>query len=108
MQPRRSSAAAVLAAAAVAVWAPAAHASPLSGLLGAPGTSSVGLSGCGPSHGFESGGAPGTNQNTVCSAGGLVFVGPSSNVNSYVGPTIITAGFAGTVIASNGAATLVP
>jgi hypothetical protein len=42
--------------------------------------------------------------NTVqaCVAGGLSFIGPTSNVSSVVGPTIITPAFVGTSIVSGG------
>jgi hypothetical protein len=42
--------------------------------------------------------------NTIqaCVAGGLSFIGPSSNVSSVVGPTIITPAFVGTSIVSGG------
>jgi hypothetical protein len=33
---------------------------------------------------------------------GLSFIGPSSNVSTVIGPTIITAGFAGTSIVAGG------
>lgn len=44
----------------------------------------------------------GTNNQTICNVGGLLFVGPSSVVSTVVGPTVISPGFAGTIITSGG------
>lgn len=38
----------------------------------------------------------------ACVVGGLSFIGPSSNVSSVVGPTIVTPSFVGTSIVAGG------
>lgn len=47
-------------------------------------------------------GRTGGTDTLVCTGAGLVFVGPTSAVNSVIGPTIITPSFVGTVIVSGG------
>jgi hypothetical protein len=108
MRLRRTLAAAVLAAAAVAVGAPAAHAQvPIPGALPVSpatplGTGDVGATGCGPAHGSEGQGGTGSSETTVCAGTGLVFIGPTSLANTTIGPTIITAGPVTGVVTSNG------
>ena len=105
MQPRRTLAAALLAAAIVTAGAPAAHASTSQPrLLTAPAATAgnLGATGCGPSHGAEGQGGTGGTQQIVCPGAGLVFIGPSTAIDTVVGPTIISPGFAGIVAVSNG------
>jgi hypothetical protein len=118
MQPRRTLAAAVLAAAAVAAWTPATRASTtqtagLGALTPWPAASlaqpfaapagGAGGSGCGPAHGNEGQGGNGGSEDIVCAGVALVFIGPSvGGINNVIGPTIISPGFAGVVITSNG------
>jgi hypothetical protein len=106
MQPCRKLAAALAAAALLAAGPQAAHAdiTPFAGLgltgLGTP-VGDVGATGCGPAHGAEFiGGTAGSNSNACGSV--LVFIGPSSTVNTTIGPTIISPGFAGVVVTANG------
>jgi hypothetical protein len=126
MHPRRAvAAAAVLAivllsvvAGPAAAQAPAPLASPVAGMpfAGVPwgaipgsGAGGVGAAGCGPAHGSEFQGGSGGSSPITCVGSGLVFVGPSSMVNTTIGPTIISPGFAGVVTVANGpAAVTVP
>jgi len=64
-------------------------------------------SSCGNTVGPEGQGRTGGNDVTVCGYG-LTFVGPQSSITTTVGPTIIAAGFAGTVITSAGNVAIVP
>jgi hypothetical protein len=64
-------------------------------------------SACGNTVGPEGQGRTGGNDVTVCGYG-LTFVGPQSAITTTVGPTIIAAGFAGTVITSAGNVAIVP
>jgi hypothetical protein len=45
---------------------------------------------------------------TIVCGQGLIFVGPQSSVTSTIGPTIISANFAGTVITSSGNVAIAP
>jgi hypothetical protein len=72
------------------------------GGLGVPAAGNVGMSGCGSTHGAEGQGGTGGSEANGCTGAGLVFIGPSSTVNTVIGPTIISPGFAGVVIVSNG------
>ena len=56
---------------------------------------------CGSQVGGEGQGPAGGVNQTVCGTG-LVFVGPSTSINNVIGPTIISPGFAGTVIVAGG------
>ena len=56
---------------------------------------------CGSSVGEEGGGLTGGNNYTVC-GGGLTFVGPNTAISNVIGPTIISPGFAGSVIVASG------
>lgn len=62
---------------------------------------------CGNTAGPEGQGRTGGNDATVCGYG-LTFVGPQTSITSTIGPTIIAAGFAGTVITSAGNVAIVP
>jgi hypothetical protein len=64
-------------------------------------------SSCGNTVGPEGQGRTGGNDVTVCGYG-LTFVGPQSSITSTIGPTIIAAGFAGTVITSAGNVSIIP
>jgi hypothetical protein len=64
-------------------------------------------SACGNSVGPAGQGRTGGNEVTVCGYG-LTFVGPQSSITSTIGPTIIAAGFAGTVITSAGNVAILP
>jgi hypothetical protein len=64
-------------------------------------------SACGNTVGPEGQGRTGGNDVTVCGYG-LTFVGPQSSITSTIGPTIIAAGFAGTVITSAGNVAIIP
>ena len=66
-----------------------------------------GGSACGNTAGPEGQGRTGGNDVTVCGYG-LTFVGPQSSITSTIGPTIIAAGFAGTVITSAGNVAILP
>ena len=112
MQPRHRLTAAMLATAVLAAGAPAAHAqTPVTGVglpgLGAP-VGDVGATACGPAHGAEGQGGTGGSEANACMGSGLVFIGPASTVNTVVGPTIISPGFAGVVMVSNGATAFGP
>jgi hypothetical protein len=114
MQPRQKLVAAVLAAAMLAAGAPVAQAAiaPIAGSgllgLGTPAAGNVAATACGPAHGAELQGGTAGSQANACMGSGLVFFGPTSTVNSVVGPTIISPGFAGVVIVSNGPAAFGP
>ena len=106
--------ASLAAAAALAASAPAADAftapklnfklpTSYAGLPGFPGGGSM----CGNTTGPEGQGRTGGNDVTICGYG-LTFVGPQSSITSTIGPTIITAGFAGTVITSAGNVSILP
>jgi hypothetical protein len=56
---------------------------------------------CGSSVGAEGAGPAGGNNYTVC-GGGLTFVGPNTAISNVIGPTIISPGFAGSVIVASG------
>jgi hypothetical protein len=62
---------------------------------------------CGNTTGPEGQGRTGGNDVTICGSG-LNFVGPQSSITSTIGPTIIAAGFAGTVITSAGNVSIIP
>jgi hypothetical protein len=100
--------AALAAIAALAVGAPAAGAQPIGPFTGVPVAPVGGLAGLTniPTGACISGtagqGRTGGTDTLVCSGAGLVFVGPSSAVNTTIGPTIITPAFVGTVIVSGG------
>lgn len=64
-------------------------------------------SACGNTVGPEGQGRTGGNDVTVCGYG-LTFVGPQTAITTTIGPTIIAAGFAGTVITSAGNVAIVP
>ena len=118
MQSRRAVAAVVLAVALLAAGVPAAQANttqiPAPGGVvpgwggGAASPGSVGMSGCGPAHGSEGQGGSGGSNPSVCAGSGLIFVGPSTNLNTAIGPTIISPGFAGVVTVSNGPVAIGP
>jgi PAB1-binding protein PBP1 len=99
---------AVGASAAVAGSTPTAYFSPTT-LAALPGTSSGALSvpavlpagGCVTSS-IEGQGRTGGTASQSCVGAGLSFIGPSSQVSTLIGPTIITAGFAGTSIVAAG------
>jgi hypothetical protein len=101
------------AAAALAIAAPAADAATAPRLGFKLPTSYAGFPGfpagsvCGNSTGPEGQGRTGGNDVTTCGYG-LTFVGPQSSITSTVGPTIIAAGFAGTVITSAGNVAILP
>lgn len=56
---------------------------------------------CGSSVGAEGAGQAGGINSTVC-GGGLTFVGPITAIHNVIGPTIISPGFAGSVIVASG------
>jgi hypothetical protein len=58
--------------------------------------------------GGEGQGGVGGTESVVCSGGGLVFVGPATSVDTTIGPTIISPGFAGVVVVSGGPASVGP
>ena len=105
--------ASLAAAAALAAGAPAAEAYTAPQLnfklptsyAGFPGISSGGI--CGNTVGPEGQGRTGGNDVTICGHG-LTFVGPQSSITSTIGPTIIAAGFTGTVITSAGNVSILP
>ena len=68
--------------------------------FGAGYTFPVGKS-CGSTVGVEGQGPSGGINATVCGYG-LTFVGPLVSVNNVIGPTIISPGFAGTVVVAGG------
>jgi hypothetical protein len=72
---------------------------------GLPGLSSGGM--CGNTVGPEGQGRTGGNDVTICGHG-LNFVGPMTSITSTIGPTIIAAGFTGTVITSAGNVSILP
>jgi hypothetical protein len=72
---------------------------------GLPGFASGGM--CGNTTGPEGQGRTGGNDVTICGYG-LNFVGPQTSITSTIGPTIIAAGFAGTVITSAGNVSILP
>ena len=110
MHLRRTLTLLLLAAVMLTAGAPAANAEVPTwpGGLGVPAAGNLGLSGCGPSHGAEGQGGTGGSEAAACTGAGLVFVGPASTVNTVIGPTIISPGFAGVVIVSNGATAVGP
>jgi hypothetical protein len=108
-----------LAATAALAVAPAAHASAapayhfpvptaFAGFQGVPGAlpTAVALpvgSPCSTATGVEGQGRTGGNDIYSCMGAGLSFVGPSTGlVSTVIGPTIISPGFAGSVIVSGG------
>jgi hypothetical protein len=107
--------AALVAAATLAVGAPAADATvatssllpvaaPTAGSF--PGGRGAGV--CSRSSGPEGQGGTGEVAHQVCQGAGLVFIGPSSGqISTVIGPTIISPGFAGTVVVSAGDAVAV-
>jgi hypothetical protein len=101
------------AAVALAVGAPAADAATAPRLNFKLPTSYAGIpafpsgSSCGNSVGGEGQGRTGGIDTIVCGYG-LTFVGPQSSITSTIGPTIIAAGFTGTVITSAGNVAIVP
>jgi hypothetical protein len=126
MMPLRTPLAAVLAAAAaLAIGAPAAGASTfpayrytvpaafaqfkarpvaLSTPVGLPAAAS-----CGPQTGNEGQGRTSGVDNSVCVGSGLSFVGPSvGGIATVMGPTIISPGFAGSVIVAGGNVAIAP
>ena len=120
MLSRRTSLLAALAAAvALAVGAPAASASTvptlnyklLGGLAGlsrpGAGYPYPAVRSCGSSVGAEGQGPVGGVNMTVCGYG-LTFVGPTTSINNVVGPTIISPGFAGSVIVAGGNVAVAP
>ena len=112
MRIRTPLVATLAAAAAVAVGAPSAAAS-IADPIGAaapgflvPGVGDAGL--CGSATTGVGTGRTGGTTTQVCTAGGLVFVAPSTGVSSVVGPTIITPAFVGTAITAGGNVSVVP
>ncbi|MDA0165649.1 hypothetical protein OM076_35610 [Solirubrobacter ginsenosidimutans] len=101
------------AAVALAAGAPAAHAYTAPKLNFKMPTAYAGLpafpagSMCGNQFGAEGQGRTGGNDVTLC-GNGLTFVGPQTSITNTIGPTIITAGFAGTVITSAGNVSILP
>jgi hypothetical protein len=102
------------AAVALAAGAPAAHAftapklnftMPTAAYAGFPGFGSGGM--CGNTTGPEGQGRTGGNDVIICGHG-LNFVGPMTSITSTIGPTIIAAGFTGTVITSAGNVSIIP
>lgn len=57
---------------------------------------------------IEGQGRSGGNDIFACGNVGLTFIGPATAINSTVGPTIISPGFVGTVITTNGNIAIVP
>ena len=110
MHLRRKLAVLLLVAVMLTAVVPAANAEfPIwAGGLGVPAAGNLGMSGCGPSHGAEGQGGTGGSVASACTGAGLVFIGPASTVNTVIGPTIISPGFAGVVVVSNGATALGP
>ena len=100
MHLRRKLAVLLLVAVMLTAVAPAAKAEfPIwPGGLAVPAAGNVGMTGCGPSHGAEGQGGTGGSVASACTGAGLVFIGP----------TIISPGFAGVVVVSNGATALGP
>jgi hypothetical protein len=94
--------AALAAIAALAISAPAAGAQPVpvAPIGGGAGLATIPTGACISATSGQ--GRTGGTDNLVCTGAGLVFVGPSSAVNSVIGPTIITPAFVGTVIVSGG------
>jgi hypothetical protein len=88
--------AALAAIAALAVGAPAAGAQPIGPFTGLPVLPLGGAAGAGQASvgacdtGTAGLGRTGGTDTLTCTGAGLVFVGPSSAVNTVIGPTIIT------------------
>jgi hypothetical protein len=109
LSPRTPLLAALAVPIALALGAPAAGAATLPKLnlsptgvsgFGAGYTFPVGKS-CGSIVGVEGQGPSGGIDSTVCGYG-LTFVGPLVSVTNVIGPTIISPGFAGTVVVAGG------
>lgn len=118
LSSRKSLLAPLAAAVALAAGAPAANAYTAPKLnfklptsyAGLPGFGSSGFGSggmCGNTTGPEGQGRTGGNDVTICGHG-LNFVGPQSSITSTIGPTIIAAGFTGTVITSAGNVSIIP